>query len=159
MLYGDWNLGLLVGYHDLFWYCLIKTQFLDETITVNPYVIWSVFTLSIRSLKLYTLSTWGYFCNIPLPFAVRKTHFWAKTNITRIKKLRFFITHELQWEQIGGTTYQSNGSMKLFLITISTISQQLKILNQFYKNPFIIPKLNSQSNTRKPSGKFTQTQH
>ena len=39
MLYGDRNLGLLVGYHDLFWYCLIKTQFLDETITVNPYVI------------------------------------------------------------------------------------------------------------------------
>ena len=39
-----------------------------------------------------------------------------KTNITRIKKLKFLIAYELQREQSGGMTRQSKGSMKLFLI-------------------------------------------
>ena len=39
-----------------------------------------------------------------------------KTNITRIKKLKFLIAYELQREQSGGMTHQSKGSMKLFLI-------------------------------------------
>ena len=39
-----------------------------------------------------------------------------KTNITRIKKLKFLIAYELQREQSGRMTHQSKGSMKLFLI-------------------------------------------
>ena len=65
-------------------------------------------TLHFAHLRLLLLA----FRNRPLRFLLEKTYFWAKKDITRIKKLGFFITHELQWEQMGGTNNKPRFSPK-----------------------------------------------
>ena len=68
--------------------------------------------LHFAHLRLVSLA----FRNPLLCLPLEKHIFRQKKNITRIKKLGFFIAHELQWEKTGGITCQSYGSMKLFLI-------------------------------------------
>ena len=64
---------------------------IEGIITVTPLVIWLVFTLPTRGLKLYALPTWTSIHYPPHPQTLEKHPFIKNQNITRIKNTNHWI--------------------------------------------------------------------